>query len=320
MSKQTFIDYMDEYVSRFNVNPRYCHNVESALYDEAEKKWKIVVKNTRVTDKEICRQEYGADFLVIATGENSQAIIPKLPGLETFDGVVVHSSDYKCGASFRDKSVLVIGCGNSGMEISNDLSENGAHASIVVRSQLHVLSKEIVRIGMVLLNFLPVKMVDRFVSLLAKFSYSDLSSYGIYQPAEGPFFFKALTGKTPVIDCGAVEKIRSKKIKVFPEIEKIHNNIVEFKSGTRQRFDAIVLATGYRSVVHNWLKDFKLILDDDDKPKSKYPNHWKGAKCVYCVGFSGRGLPGISSDSKAVAEDIYQLLMAQKPTHAPEMV
>lgn len=136
MSKQTFIDYVDEYVSRFNVNPHYCHNVESALYDEAEKKWKVVVKNTRATDKEVCRQEYGADFLVIATGENSQAIIPELPGLETFDGVVVHSSDYKCGASFRDKSVLVIGCGNSGMEISNDLSENGAHSSIVVRSQV----------------------------------------------------------------------------------------------------------------------------------------------------------------------------------------
>ncbi|KAM5568992.1 putative indole-3-pyruvate monooxygenase YUCCA10 [Rosa sericea] len=320
MSKDTFISYMDEYVSRFNVNPHYCHNVESAFYEEADKKWKVEVKNTRVTDKEVCPQVYYADFLVVATGENSQAIIPELPGLETFNGKVIHASDYKCGASFKDKSVLVIGCGNSGMEISNDLSENGAHASIVVRSQLHVLSREIVRIGMILLNFLPVNMVDRFVSFLAMFRYSDLPIYGIRQPAEGPFFYKTLTGKTPVIDRGTIKKIRSQKIKVFPGIEKIHNNIVEFKNGALQRFDAIVLATGYRSVAHNWLKDYKFIFNEDDKPKNKYPNHWKGEKGVYCVGFTGRGIQGISSDSKAVAEDIYQLLMAQKPTYAARMV
>ncbi|KAM5568994.1 putative indole-3-pyruvate monooxygenase YUCCA10 [Rosa sericea] len=321
MSKDTFIDYVDEYVSRFNVNPRYCHNVESAFYEEADQKWKVEVKNTRAADKEVSCQVYYADFLVIATGENSQAIIPELPGLETFKGKVIHASDYKCGASLKDKSVLVIGCGNSGMEISNDLSENGAHASIVVRSQLHVLSREIVRIGMVLLDFLPVNMVDKFVSFLAKFNYSDLPNYGIHQPTEGPFLYKALTGKTPVIDRGTIKKIRSGKIKVFPGIEKIHDNIVEFKNGALQCFDAIVLATGYRSVAHNWLKEYyKLILDDNDKPKNRYPYHWKGEKGLYCVGFSGRGIQGISSDSKAVAQDIYRILMAQKFAYAPAMV
>ncbi|XP_024193690.1 probable indole-3-pyruvate monooxygenase YUCCA10 [Rosa chinensis] len=173
---------------------------------------------------------------------------------------------------------------------------------------------------MILLNFLPVNMVDRFVSFLAMFSYSDLPSYGIHQPAEGPFFYKTLTGKTLVIDRGTIKKIRSQKIKVFPGIEKIHNNIVEFKNGALQRFDAIVLATGYRSVAHNWLKDYKFIFNEDDKPKNKYPNHWKGEKGVYCVGFTGRGIQGISSDSKAVAEDIYQLVMAQKSTYAARMV
>ena len=139
MSKDTFTDYVDKYVSRFNINPRYCHNVESAFYEEAAQKWKVEVKNTKATDKEVSRQVYYTDFLVIASGENSQIIIPKLPGLETFKGKVIHASDYKCGAIFKDKNVLVIGCGNSGMEISNDLAENGAQASIVVRSPVTYL-------------------------------------------------------------------------------------------------------------------------------------------------------------------------------------
>lgn len=71
-----------------------------------------------------------------------------------------------------------------------------------------------VGIGMLLSNYLPLKIVDKFVSVLAKLSYSDLSSYGIHRPVEGPFLFKALTGKTPVIDRGTIKKIRSKKIQV----------------------------------------------------------------------------------------------------------
>lgn len=310
MSKDDFIRYLDEYVARFNVNPRYCSDVEEAVYDEEEAKWRVTVKDTASGTV----YEIASDFLVVATGENSQPFLPSdLPGMETFPGKVVHSSDYKNGAVFKDEKVLVIGCGNSGMEISNDLADNGAHTSIVVRSQIHVLSKEMVGIGMLLSNYLPLKIVDKFVSLLAKLSYSDLSSHGIHRPVEGPFLFKALTGKTPVIDRGTIEKIRSKRIQVFPDVVSINQKTVEFKDGKRRCFDAIVLATGYKSVAHKWLKDYKFLLTDDGKPKGKYPNHWKGEKGVYCVGLTGKGLPGIFKDSKAVTEDIYQLtLMAQK--------
>ncbi|XP_009355894.2 probable indole-3-pyruvate monooxygenase YUCCA10 [Pyrus x bretschneideri] len=306
MSKDDFIAYIDEYVSRFNVNPRYCRHVDSAVYDEDEEIWKVKVTGPDQYEY------YSSDFLVVATGENSQAIIPAdLPGLESFTGKVVHACDYKNGESFKDKQVLVIGCGNSGMEISNDLADNGAHASLVIRSQMHVLSKEMVAIGMLLLDYLPVKIVDKFVLFLAKFRYQDLSSYGIHHPDQGPFLFKALTGKTPVIDRGTINKIRSKQIKVFPGIVRINSNSVEFNNGARQSFDAILLATGYKSVAHKWLKDYKYLLNDDGKPKGNYPNHWKGEKGVYCVGLAGNGLPGIFKDSTAVAEDIYSL-MAQK--------
>ncbi|KAB2618985.1 indole-3-pyruvate monooxygenase YUCCA10 [Pyrus ussuriensis x Pyrus communis] len=131
MSKDDFIAYLDEYVSRFNVNPRYCRHVDSAVYDEDEEIWKVKVTGPDQYEY------YSSDFLVVATGENSQAIIPAdLPGLESFTGKVVHACDYKNGESFKDKQVLVIGCGNSGMEISNDLADNGAHASLVIRSQV----------------------------------------------------------------------------------------------------------------------------------------------------------------------------------------
>ena len=54
--------------------------------------------------------------------------------MENFNGRIMHANDYKSGASFQGKNVLVVGCANSGMEISLDLSNHHANPSMVVRS------------------------------------------------------------------------------------------------------------------------------------------------------------------------------------------
>lgn len=61
---------------------------------------------------------------------------------------------------------------------------------------------------------LPMVVVDKVVVAIAKHKYGDLSSYGIITPDIGPFRQKATTGRTPVIDSGFVDKIRSKQIRV----------------------------------------------------------------------------------------------------------
>lgn len=130
MSKGTFVCYLDDYASRFNIKPRYNRSVEHSFYDEKEKKWRIEAKNTVSGEMEV----YVAKFLVVATGENSQSYIPEVPGLESFEGEIVHASQYKSGSTYARKEVLVVGCGNSGMEISRDLSDFGAQTSILIRS------------------------------------------------------------------------------------------------------------------------------------------------------------------------------------------
>lgn len=130
MSKNTFISYLDSYVSKFNIEPKYNHSVELALFDESNKKWKVEAKNNMSGEKFIAISK----FLIVATGENSEPIFPKLPGLETFGGEILHSSEYKCGLMYSGKNVLVVGSGNSGTEIACDLTEHEANATIVVRT------------------------------------------------------------------------------------------------------------------------------------------------------------------------------------------
>jgi len=130
MPKDYFLRYVDGYVSEFKINPRYHRSVQSAFFDEVGKKWRIEAKNTLEGSMEV----YSADFLVVATGENSEGFIPSLHGLDSFPGDILHSNHYKSGSKYKSKDVLVVGCGNSGMEIAYDLFDHGARTSIVIRS------------------------------------------------------------------------------------------------------------------------------------------------------------------------------------------
>jgi indole-3-pyruvate monooxygenase len=62
--------------------------------------------------------------------------VPEVPGLEAFPGPVVHAAEYRSAEGMRGKAVLVVGCGNSGMEIAYDLAAAGAVTSIAVRSEV----------------------------------------------------------------------------------------------------------------------------------------------------------------------------------------
>ena len=83
---------------------------------------------------------YLGKFLVVASGENSEGFIPRMKGLESFEGEFIHASGYKNGEDFYGKQVLVVGGGNSGMEIAYDLSNWNVKASICVRSPVSYVS------------------------------------------------------------------------------------------------------------------------------------------------------------------------------------
>ncbi|XP_050226182.1 probable indole-3-pyruvate monooxygenase YUCCA11 [Mercurialis annua] len=305
--KKGFISYIDDYVSYFGIKPRYHSSVESVSYDGECKKWRIDVKNTFSNVNEV----YYARFFIVATGENSEGVIPSVAGLDGFRGEYMHANQYVNARKFTGKDVLVVGCGNSGMEIAYDLSEFNARTSIVARSPVHVVSKEIVYIGMQLIKFLSVKVVDKILMKLCKLKDGDISKYGLQRPKEGPFHLKCTTGRSPTIDVGCLKKIKQGKVKVFPSISSISGNSVGFTNGDVTKFDAIIFATGYKSTVKYWLKDGESLFGDDGMPKRNLENKWKGENGLYAIGFGRNGLLAISRDAKNIAKDIKLILSHQ---------
>ncbi|KAK3187747.1 hypothetical protein Dsin_027308 [Dipteronia sinensis] len=249
-TKYQFINYLESYAKHFDIVPHFNEAVLSA-------KW-----------------------LVVATGENAEKVFPEFEGLEEFDGNVTHAGDYKSGASYRGKRVLVVGCGNSGMEVSLDLCNHNAKPSMVVRSSVHVLPREVLG-----------KSTFQLAALMMKW------------PTLGPLEVKNTLGKTPVLDIGALKKIRSGKIKIVPGIKRFSQGRVELVNGQILEIDSVVLATGYRSNVPSWLKENEFF-SEDGIPKDPFPNGWKGKAGLYAVGFTRRGLSGASLDAISVSHDI----------------
>ncbi|ONK80308.1 uncharacterized protein A4U43_C01F16210 [Asparagus officinalis] len=306
-TKQQFLAYLESYAKEFDIKPAFGESVESAEFDAGMGMWRV---RTVLFGKEIHRTYLGR-WLVVATGENAEAVVPEIEGMEEFEGTRIHTSVYRRGNEFEGKKVLVVGCGNSGMEVCLDLCNHNARPSIVVRDSVHVLPQEMLGrstfgLSMSLMSWFPVQTVDRFLLFISWLMLGDTAKLGIKRPDLGPLALKSISGKTPVLDVGTLAKIKSGDIKVCPGIQRLTRKGAEFVDGISEDFDAIILATGYRSNVPSWLKEREFFSEKDGMPRRPFPNGWKGENGLYAVGFTKRGLLGASMDARRIADDIEQ--------------
>lgn len=308
-TKQQFIKYLELYAMTFDIRPVFNQTVVCANYDRNLALWRVRTE-TRTT--RVLTAEYVTRWLIVATGENAEAVVPGIEGMDEFGGSIMHTSLYKSGEIFRGKKVLVVGCGNSGMEVCLDLCNHDASPSLVVRDTVHVLPREMLGkstfgLSMWLLKWLPMRLVDRFLLITSRLLLGDTSQLGLDRPQIGPLQLKNLSGKTPVLDVGTLAKIKTGDIKVCPGIKRLlKHHMVEFVNGQTEEYDAIILATGYKSNVPSWLKEGEMFSEKDGLPKRPFPNGWKGESGLYAVGFTKRGLLGASMDAKKIAEHIHQ--------------
>jgi cation diffusion facilitator CzcD-associated flavoprotein CzcO len=258
-SRDQVVAYLEAYAGAFHLEPRFGEVVTAAR--RRDDRWEVETRNST----------YVARHLVVATGLNREPITPRWEQQDAYRGRIMHSRDYRNGAEFRGARVLVVGIGNSGAEIALDLHEHGALPTIAVRGPVNVLPREILGVPIVaagrLTGLLPPRVADKINAPLLRLVLGDLQPFGLSRPPYGPLTQIATTGRTPLIDVGTIGAIKMGKISIRPGIERFAEDGVVFIGGRREPFDAIVLATGYRTGLASILK-IDGALDEQGNPQS----------------------------------------------------
>ncbi len=86
------------------------------------------------------RAHHEPRHIVVATGVSGIPIWPDVPGLDTFKGAVMHSGQYTTGADWKGRRALVLGTGNSGHDVAQDLCASGVDVTIVQRNPTYIVS------------------------------------------------------------------------------------------------------------------------------------------------------------------------------------
>jgi cation diffusion facilitator CzcD-associated flavoprotein CzcO len=250
-----------------------------------------------------------AGVVVFATGLADRLFRPDWPGLAGFPGPVVHSSGYRAPAGLAGQRVLVVGVGNSGGEIALDLAEAGRTAEIAVRGLVNLLPKELLGIPIVSFGLLqklfPYRVAAALTAPVLRLALGDYSRYGLVKSAKGPVAQVREDGRIPLIDIGTLARIRDGSIRVRPGLERVEGPEVHFAEGTAGRYDAIVLATGYRVDLRGMLGAVPGVLDAAGRPlvsggRTAAPGLYF---CSYRPTPNGQ-LRQIGTEARAIAADL----------------
>lgn len=304
-SRQDVVDYLETYMRHFGIEPRLGEDVTSIRRDDGG--WRTTTS----------RGVYTTERVVIATGYNRSPVIPKWQGSEAYRGDIIHSAAYRNGEPYRGKRLLVVGIGNTGGEIAIDLHEYGAAAvHICVRSPINVIPRDYLgtpaQVSGIMLCKLPRTLRYPLSKRIAHLSVGDLSQYGLEWPEIGPIESVERFGRVALIDIGTVDLIKRGAIKVVPGIRAFTEQGAEFVNGERHEYDAVVLATGYKPRIDDFLENANEVTDESGYPippagESKWPG-------LYFLGFVNppTGLfRQIAIDAPRIAADIKR--KASKP-------
>ncbi|HEX3506151.1 MAG TPA: NAD(P)/FAD-dependent oxidoreductase [Xanthobacteraceae bacterium] len=135
--KDKIAGWFEAYVESMELNYWTSTTFEAGRYDEKDGRWSATLRQADGTVRDM-----HPHHIVMATGLSGAPSIPKIPTLDNFAGRVLHSSQYDEGDKWSGKRALVIGSGNSGHDIAQDLHASGAKVTLVQRSSTMVVNVE----------------------------------------------------------------------------------------------------------------------------------------------------------------------------------
>jgi dimethylaniline monooxygenase (N-oxide forming) len=227
-------DYLGAYADAFGLRERirFGTGVER-LEREPDGGWRLELDDGST-------RRYGA--VVVAVGIHRSPKLPDVPG--SFAGEAIHSSRYRVPEPFAGRRVLVVGAGQSAVEIAVEVAAVAERTCISVRGGAHVIPRWTAGRPYDDLDHEPWNRAPwRLLNLVV--GRSAARELGPAPPSWPLPAGRVLEG-IPAISSDLFPAIRRGEIAVKPAIARLDGERVRFADGSEERFDRIVYATGYR--------------------------------------------------------------------------
>ena len=231
--------YFADYVRHFGLDSRITFEtgVDRAVRDPTDGVWTVTLDTGE-------SRRY--DALLVANGHHWDPRWPEPPYPGTFGGVEMHSHWFVDASDFRDQNVLVVGMGNSAVDIAVESSFVANRTFVSGRRGEHVVPKYVFgrpvdQIGVSPLTpLVPFPVRQAFFRAVYRVAVGRVEDYGLPVPDH------RLLESHPTLSADFLGRVAQGEVRYKPEIAALAGNRVQFVDGSEEPIDVIVWATGYK--------------------------------------------------------------------------
>ncbi|MCR8825788.1 flavin-containing monooxygenase [Pseudosulfitobacter koreensis] len=235
LSHAQFLRHLEAYADANHIRPLVTFNTEVTAVTPKGEGWEVTLSTGETRD-------YAQ--VIVANGHLSDPRTPEFAG--QFDGPQTHSHHYRTAAPFEGQRVLVVGLGNSAVDIAVDLARRAAHVTVSTRRSAWIMPKYLMGVpidqwsGFLVRRMkLPVTWARRVMARLIRLGQGDQRRFGLPRPAHPMWREHATLSQEllPYIGHGYID--------VKPDVAELRGGKVAFTDDSEAPYDAIIYATGY---------------------------------------------------------------------------
>jgi cation diffusion facilitator CzcD-associated flavoprotein CzcO len=293
-------DYFDAYVDHFGFRDKLRFETEVKHVEPRAGGGFDVTVATAGDDGEVLAY----DAVIVANGHhwNPRWPEPAFPGSDSFEGEQMHSHQYKDESQLTGRDVVVLGMGNSAMDIAVDASYHAKSTYLAARRGAHIVPKYIFGKPMDTIGGserIPAPVRFAMFRQLLKLQVGDLTNYGLPEPDHK--FAEA----HPTVSGRILDRLAHGAVIPKPNIERLDGDQVVFTDGSSVHADLVVYCTGYR-ISFPFLDDDVVDARDNELRLYKHLFH-TGVAGLYFLGFVqplGAIMPIAERQSQLIARHV----------------
>lgn len=295
------LEYVRAFARSHGLEPLVQFNIEvtsaEPVRDTRGEFWRVTLSTGEV-------REYRG--VVYAGGAQWEPYVPGIEGWDTFTGRGIHATEYRRPQEFDGQRVLIVGAGNSGVDIAADAAQRASKAILSTRRGYWFFPKQIFGVpspdlltGSAPLPEIPVlgNVPPERVGELVLASVGDLTRYGLPAPDH------QVAATHPIMNNQVLHYLSHGKLEWRPDIERIEGSTVLFKDGRQDDFDVIILATGY-DVNIPWLPEGAI------RYEQGHPEFHLGTFVDGATGLYGMGMLHLADNAYTIFDRLAQLIAA----------